>query len=100
LVNAIVNREGARRNDNLLKRILKEMADCLVCGSLKKKEARRNKSTTYQSLNQCITLKLPNSTHISQEMDQLFSFFKSIFRSNLEVLTEYQLRKDGKSSIG
>jgi hypothetical protein len=47
-----------------------------------------------------ITPKLPSSIHISQEMDQLFSFFKSIFRSNLEVLTEYQLRKDGKTSIG
>lgn len=47
-----------------------------------------------------VTLKLPNSTHVTQEMDQLFSFFKSNFRSNLEVLTEYQLRKDGKISIG
>lgn len=47
-----------------------------------------------------VTLKLPNSTHVCQEMDQLFSFFKSNFRSNLEVLTEYQLRKDGKTSIG
>jgi hypothetical protein len=55
LVNAVVNKkegEGTRRADNLLKRILKGTADCLVCGSLKIIEARQNKSTTYQSLNQ------------------------------------------------
>ena len=44
-----------------------------------------------------IVPKVPNLTSISQEMDQLFAFFKSIFQPSLEKLTEYWLRTGGKS---
>ena len=31
---------------------------------------------------------VPNTTHLSQETDQSYGLFKSIFRSNLEVLCQ------------
>jgi hypothetical protein len=42
---------------------------------------------------------VPNSSSVTQEMDQLYSLFKSIVRRNLEILFDARLRAS-KSSVG
>jgi len=42
---------------------------------------------------------VPNSTHVTQETDQNYGLFKSIYRKNLDVLTQHCFRMNQTLSI-
>ena len=41
----------------------------------------------------------PNTTSVKQEMEKIYGIFKSHFRNNLELITQYQLKANKKYQL-